>query len=838
MNDPLSALFSFVVAVSWQSSPVILLVLIIRHLLGPRISARWSHALWTLVLVRLLIPLSCLPSSSVSLQQIHALDAPIHRVQNVVEESLPPSMVTMPDGASVHRNATASPAITQKQREDRVMPWYSIAAFTWLSVMLGGLGLIVTAQVIFGRKIEATCAPIHDLAGATWDACCRRLKLTRVPQLRISSSVDSPMLIGLLRPRLVLPATTAESHTKEEYEHIFAHELGHYQRADHWTNALQLIILSIHWFNPLVWLSFWSARLDREMAADEWALRHLEVSNPQAYGRTLLKFISQQSSLGIIPATIGIAESKGQLKSRLRRIVRFGNRSGLNSILGFAALIILAIPALSSETNQIPSPAGRGTIYDRYGIPLAVNRPSDGKRIYPYEAFAAHLIGWLGHQEKQDANPAASGQIVGRHGVEAVMEPALKAGGAVYLTIDAHMQYIAETALRNAGATRAAVVIMDPRNGDVLALVSAPDFDPNTFIPNMEAKAWETLNNDPTAPLFNRAIHGYAPGSTYKILVSLAGLKSGRVSADTVVNCPGTISIGDHLFHNSDHSDAGTMNLVHAISVSNDVFFYQYGMKTGIDAIDEMGSRVGFGQKWGLLGDADEDAGIVPGPEWMKQNEEWLSKTHNSIQWSNAQTANTSIGQGFVLVTPLQLATFYSAVANGGTVYRPRLYDRIVAKGGQIDPADWIKKMTSPAQVFSTLDVKQSDLQAVQKGMLEAVQNGTGTLAQIPGIDIAGKTGTALSPIEAGAAYKRDLKTWFCCYAPYHSPRYTVTVMVEGGTWGGTTAAPIVQEILTRLFALEKGQKEEIKSLPPVKGVYDHLEDIVPVAPASVSSNR
>ena len=251
-------------------------------------------------------------------------------------------------------------------------------------------------------------------------------------------------------------------------------------------------------------------------------------------------------------------------------------------------------------------------------------------------------------------------------------------GNTVYLTIDARIQSIAETAMRDSGWTRGAVVVMDPRNGDVLAMVSTPSYDPNKFIPRISAKDWDALNQDPTTPLFNRALHGYAPGSTYKIMVALAGLKSGNVTVDTDFDCPGAIQIDDHLFHNSDSAAAGTMSLVHAICVSSDVFFYQYGIKAGIEAIDAMGKLVGFGHKWGLLGDADEDAGILPGPEWMKQNEEWLKKTRNVDHWSNAQTANTSIGQGFVQVTPLQLATFLCSVANGGTVYQPRLYSHVV----------------------------------------------------------------------------------------------------------------------------------------------------------------
>ena len=480
------------------------------------------------------------------------------------------------------------------------------------------------------------------------------------------------------------------------------------------------------------------------------------------------------------------------------------------------------------------------------GIHIAQN-PA---RQYTYGAFASHILGYVGTPLKQTESLASDGtpyETIGRHGIEAIMDAQLQGepgsriqrvssqgyyiedkrlkaseqpptmGATLYLTIDARIQYIAETAMRHAGIGRGAVVVMDPRNGDVLAMVSVPSYDPNKFIPKIQAKDWDSLNQDPTAPMFNRALHAYAPGSTYKIMVALAGLKSGNVKVDTMFNCPGAIQIDDHLFHNSDSTDAGDMSLVHAICVSSDVFFYQYGMKTGIEAIDAMGKLAGFGHKWGLLGDADEDAGILPGPEWMKDNEKWLVKTHNIDHWSRAQTANTSIGQGFVLNTPLQMATFLCAVANGGTVYQPRLYSRVVNYKGDT-------KAEIPAgQVYSTLDVKPSDLKAVQEGMRQVVSQGTATLAQVKGYQIAGKTGTAQAHIKVNGEVRKDLKCWFYCYGPFEAPRYVTCVVVEGGVWGGTTTAPIAQEIMSRLFAMDSGTTENIAYLQPAIGNFNGL---------------
>lgn len=480
------------------------------------------------------------------------------------------------------------------------------------------------------------------------------------------------------------------------------------------------------------------------------------------------------------------------------------------------------------------------------GISVAQN-PA---REYTYGAFAAHILGYVGKADNQNEHLASDGapyEVVGRHGIEAIMDAQLQGepgsslqrvssqgyyiedpklrnagqvptmGSTLYLTIDARIQYIAETAMRHAGVGRGAVVVMDPRNGDVLALVSVPSYDPNKFIPKIQSKDWDSLNQDPTAPMYNRALHAYAPGSTYKIMIALAGLKSGNVTPNTSFDCPGGIQIDDHYFKNSDSTDAGVMSLQHAICVSSDVFFYQYGLKTGIEAIDAMGKLAGFGHKWGLLGDADEDAGILPGPEWMKEKEKWLIKTHNIDHWSRAQTANTSIGQGFVLCTPLQMATFLCSVANGGTVYQPRLYSRVVDYNGAT-------KATIPeGQVFNTLDVKPSDMKVVQSGMRDVVDHGTATLAQVKGYQIAGKTGTAQAWIKLNGETRRDLKCWFYCYGPFEAPRYVTCVVVEGGVWGGTTTAPIAQEIMSRLFAMDNGATENIAFLQPSQGNFNGI---------------
>ena len=505
----------------------------------------------------------------------------------------------------------------------------------------------------------------------------------------------------------------------------------------------------------------------------------------------------------------GIMEHCDQLKIRLRCRVRFGLRAWVDSFFGSTAGLVLATVALSGGALAAPASVPHGTVYDRNGVVLVKDGPHG--RDYVYGALAAQTLGFVAEPEGTSV-PLS-------HGVEGMMvtplqRPSASSPGNVRLTLDARVQYIAETALREAGVSRGAVVIMNPQNGDVLAMVSLPSCDPNTLVKGLSAQEWKAMNDDPAQPLVNRSLRATTPGSNFKIVVALAGLESGKVTAETLFDCPTQIDIGDHHFMDAGRADAGPLKLAQAFRLSNNVFFYQYGMRTGIEAIDAMAIRAGFGQKWGVLGAADEDAGIVPGPEWMKQNEAWLTQTHNSDHWTDAHTANTSIGQGFVQVTPLQMTAFMCALANGGTVYRPRLYTRIEDAHGEV------RESFPESQRFGTLGVKAADLAVVQQSLLEVVRNGTGRPAQVPGIDVAGKTGTVLTVVQMDGVARRDSKSWFSAYAPFDKPRYAVTVLVEGSKPSEMASAPVAGQILTRIFALEKRGDGTVKAVAAVKGDF------------------
>lgn len=395
-------------------------------------------------------------------------------------------------------------------------------------------------------------------------------------------------------------------------------------------------------------------------------------------------------------------------------------------------------------------------------------------------------------------------------GEVSITEP--KQGANVYLTIDARIQYFAEQALRAVG--RGAAVVMDPNTGDVLAMASVPSYDPNKFIPSIDFKDWKALNADETNPLLNRAISAYAPGSTYKIPVALAGLRAGV--GNKSFYCSGGVTYGNKFMKcwiADKGGSHGSENLAGAIKVSCNAFFYQYGNAAGIDQIVAMGNMLGFGQKAGvpLSGEAP---GVLPGPEW-------LATANPQARWSAGFTANTSIGQGDVLTSPLQMVSMVSTVANGGTSYYPRFVDKIVAQDGTVI-------MQEPARVRSNLlkdgGLTPEQIEKVRDGMRRVVNEGGGTAgkARIKGMEVAGKTGTAQF-FRSGV---KDNHTWFIAFAPYDAPKYAVCVIVQGAKSGGGVAAPIAAKILEDAFALEQEPNPELTWLEPAKGSFDFVESV------------
>src|SRR6266403_593750 len=438
-------------------------------------------------------------------------------------------------------------------------------------------------------------------------------------------------------------------------------------------------------------------------------------------------------------------------------------------------------------------------------------------RSYVYGARAAHILGYVGAPDDTNKEEARKytfyqGDVDGKSNIEKSMDEYLRGkpgvrylrrnakgtiegvlhedppqqGANVFLTLDARIQAIAEEALR--AVSRAGAVVVDPNNGNILAMVSVPSFDPNTFIPSIKAKDWKALQKDEGDPLVNRAISCLPPGSTFKLITALAGLRGTKHLASAKYSCGGGVSYGDHFFRcwvAEKHYTHGTIGLADAIKVSCDSFFYQYGNAAGIQSIDTVGKMLGIGEASGLQL-SGEQTGNIPGPEWMQVH-------HPQERWSQAQTANVSIGQGYTLVSPLQLAVAYATVANGGVCYYPRLVDKVLNQDGTpvLDEHGKVAVPQTP-RVRSDLrnELSRDQIELVRKGLWKVVNEdgGTGGRARLKDWVVAGKTGTA----QATERGQEENVAWFACFAPFDHPKFVVAVMVQGASGhGGEVAGPI-----------------------------------------------
>jgi penicillin-binding protein 2 len=490
-------------------------------------------------------------------------------------------------------------------------------------------------------------------------------------------------------------------------------------------------------------------------------------------------------------------------------------------------------------------------------------------RWYPYGALASHVMGFVGAPEEQTLETFQP-EVIGKEGIEKGFEQDLEGvpggkilkknnlgfimeeqgyqapvpGHNVYLTLDVRVQTIVEGVMRRVG--RGACVVMDPNSGDILAMCSVPNFDPNSFVPGGTGKStdWKQLLTAESKPMLNRALGAYAPGSTFKTLTALAALENpaAKFTPQTVIHSPGAIEMAGRTWHDWNPDGQGSIALKRGLAMSCNTFFYQLGVRTGIESMSEMGKRIGFGQKLLLRPDgapalAGEDPGTMPGREWMENRmaqrkksyktkiDAWVAEGQKSPRpkppaverWSDGHTANTSIGQGYVRVTPLQMAVMLSAVANGGTVYQPRLVQGV---GRTTEKGTKATKEYPVAVKRGDLQVKPENLAAVREGLRAVVTEGTGKNAAVKDVEVAGKTGSAQFVTRIGGSTVKDTRTWFTGFAPLKEPKYVVIVLVEGGVSGGSTCAPLASEVLFKLFEMEKGVPPALVYQAPVVGHF------------------
>ena len=438
------------------------------------------------------------------------------------------------------------------------------------------------------------------------------------------------------------------------------------------------------------------------------------------------------------------------------------------------------------------------------------------QRAYPGVRFAAHLLGYVREASDQDLGRGGlrRGDLVGQTGLERLHDEHLRgrdggeqvevdaygrlirvldrqepvSGAHMYTTIDRRIQQAAEDAL---GARAGAIVVMDPRNGDVLALASHPAFPVERFSRPLDRETWLELVQDPTRPLLNRAVQGlYPPGSLFKLVVAAAALQSQVITPFDRLACARQWVFGGRPYHNWEDHDRGALTLHEAIQFSCNTFFYQLGLKVGPERIAQMAEQFGLGRvtNSGLIG---ERPGLVPSPAWKRQA--------LKDKWHPGDTVSLAIGQGLITVTPIQMARMMAAVANGGTLWKPRLVDRVVTPDGRLIREE-------APEIQGRVELAPVVFEFLREALGAVVAEGTGKQARVPGVRIGGKTGTAQThEFRSDADRKRRDQdhAWFAGFAPLDEPQVVVVVFGERAGLGGQVAAPIARDIFKAVF-LEK----------------------------------
>ncbi len=458
-------------------------------------------------------------------------------------------------------------------------------------------------------------------------------------------------------------------------------------------------------------------------------------------------------------------------------------------------------------------------IESQYNLP-EVEVSVQAMRHYPYGKLYAHIVGYVGQISAEElktyteltredepsdwleARLYDGTDFVGKNGLERQYELYLHgkpggeqvevtplgkrvrtlqeieptSGARLVVSIDTRLQQRAYELLEG---HKGAFVALDPRTGEVLAMVSQPSFDPNLFIPRIPETVWRPLMNNPSAPLNNRAIQSsYAPGSVFKPLLALEGLKRGLITTRSRVHCGGGMQVGTRFFRCWRRH--GTVDFFASIALSCDVFYYQLAQRMGPDLMAQVAREFALGERTGI-DLPHERRGLVPDTRWKRQV---LKRP-----WYGGETLNYGIGQGYLNATPLQIAVATMGIANRGTIYRPHLMREIVSPDGQV-----IRR--AQPEVIRTISASPQQWEAVVEGMIRVVERGTAGQARVPGVRVAGKTGSA--------EFRKGGKThaWFVAFAPADNPRVVVCVMAEEAGGGGAIAAPIAGGWLKTYFEL------------------------------------
>lgn len=765
---------------------VVMAVALLAGLLLRRVAAARRYAVWMAAMGAL----GVLPLAMALLPAWRVLPVPEERAParvpleeqaagaSLEKESAQPAAIAPPAEASAPAPSAAAPLL---QAENRLVfptiSWHTFRERWPLLWLAGAAGMLL--RLGWGawrlRRLEKS---LPEGACGLLAEAARGLGLPRAPDVRVGAADAVPMVWGLWRPRLLLPRGF-EAWPQEKLRSVLLHELAHLRRRDPLALWLAQAVKALHWFNPLVWLTFRHLRADQERACDDAVLRH--GVRPSDYAQHLLD-LSRHARLapGLALCALTITRC-APVEARVREVLDAKRqRQPLTRrwLAGMALLALLTALPLAM-LHAIEGPKLRGRILDRNGVTLAEST-AEKMRHYPLQRLASHVVGYVARTA--DDTPAPRG----RFGMERELDALLADGKDVALSLDGRIQALAMRAMQQAGCQRGAAVVLDPRTGEILAAVSLPAYDASLFVPTISRADWEVLAQNPDMPLFNRCVQGsYTPGAAFMPLTALAGIATG--AGEARFECHGTMTYGSKEFRcwktHTEGGGHGVLGMKDALFHSCNCYWYQLGNQAGGDAIGKTGRLLGFDGSYGVI--SEGSPGVLPTPQW-------LAKNRPEERWTQGHTANLAIGQGALSTTPLHLAVLAATVAQRGKVPQPtflRINDAAEAKVR----ADLVAEGLAADQ-----------LEQLREGMRAVVNTdgSAGKAARSDKVVIAGKTGTAQAWRRVDDKRVEDNNAWFIGFAPYDKPTLAFAILKQGGKSGGSDCAPIAKQIVEEALAL------------------------------------
>ena len=506
--------------------------------------------------------------------------------------------------------------------------------------------------------------------------------------------------------------------------------------------------------------------------------------------------------VSIIPAEVDDLE---ELSERLSKIIAISPEEILQTVKNYRENPFKPVKILDDcKTNKIVEIEERKD--ELKGVVLEV-KP---RRDYLYNDFAAHSLGYVGEIDKEElqrfGNPKfQGGDIIGKAGLEKYYDDILRGekggkevevdasgqevatllyqkpvpGEDLVLTIDKDLQLYGEELLFG---KKGSIIVSDPNSGEILALVNRPSFSPNIFANGISSSDWQKLSCDTDYPLTNRSIQGvYSPGSVFKVATAAAALEEGVTDRKRKIYCSGSFKLAGQVFTCWKENGHGSLSIVDAIAHSCNVYFYTLGKDLGIEKFNKYMQKFGLGEKTGIDLPA-EAKGIIPSTQWKEREVKEI--------WFPGDTINLSIGQGYLLLTPIQVHDLITIVVTEGEVYKLHLVKKIISADGNT-----VKEIKP--KIYKKLDFSSDTFKIIKEGLRQTILTGTGWRANIKELAVAGKTGTAQNP-------QGETHAWFIGFAPYENPEVCITVFLENGGGGGEVAAPIARAMLEKYFNIKK----------------------------------